>query len=316
MDRLLTMRVFQAVVDEGGFAAAARALDLSAVAVTRLVADLESHVGTRLLQRTTRRVSLTDAGEAYLARVRQILDDVDEALAVAKAHTSEMAGVLRVSAAPVLAVHILAPLLAEFRLLHPQVVFEIHVDSSPDLTIGDCDITLMSVNAGYNGNIIARPIISSSELLCASPDYLRRHGVPQRPEDLPQHQCLLLRRTDLRAGLMRLFDPSQGDLAVDVQVQPVCVANHTDTLLRAALDGAGISAQPVDLLAPYLSSGRLVRVLAPWTTGKFTLYAALPSRKFLPARTRAFLEFMSKSTRASVREAMQGDIVARAARLE
>lgn len=316
MDRLLTMRVFQSVADEGGFAVAARALNLSAVAVTRLVADLESHVGTRLLQRTTRRVSLTDAGEAYLARVRQILDDVDEAFSAAQAHTLEMAGVLRVAAAPVLAVHILAPLVADFRVLHPQVVFDIHVDSSPDLTIGDYDITLMSAHAGYNGNVIARPIISSSGLLCASPAYLKRHGVPQRPEDLPQHQCLLLRRPDLRAGLMRLSNPAQGDLTLDVQVQPVCVANHTDTLMRAALDGAGISAQPVDLVAPYLSTGRLVRVLAPWITGRFTLYAALPSRKFMPARTRAFLEFMSKSTRASVQEAMQTEMVSGPARRE
>ena len=241
MDRLLTMRVFQAVADEGGFAAAARALDLSAVAVTRLVADLENHVGTRLLQRTTRRVSMTDAGEAYLARVRQILDDVDEAFAAAQAHTSEMAGVLRVSAAPVLAVHILAPLVAEFRELHPQVVFDIHVDSSPDLTIGDYDITLMSVNAGYNGNVIARPIISSSGVLCASPQYLKRNGTPQHPDELPQHQCLLLRRADLRAGLMRLFDPSHGDRIVEVQVQPVCIANEqVEAVVGRGAHGQGV----------------------------------------------------------------------------
>ncbi|WCM94214.1 LysR family transcriptional regulator [Acidovorax sp. NCPPB 2350] len=305
MDRLLTMRVFQAVADEGGFAAAARALDLSAAAVTRLVADLEAHVGARLLQRTTRRVSLTEAGEAYLLRVRSILADVDEAFAVAQAHTSEIAGVLRLLAPPALAVHILAPLVAGFRQAHPRVTLEIHVDSSIDPPIGDYDVTLLGADERFNANIIARPILSFDGVMCASPEYLRENGVPQVPEDLARHQCLLWRHSEVRPGVVRLIEPGEGGRVVEVAVQPVCVANHTDTLLRATLDGAGISPQPLELAAPHLRSGRLVRVLAPWTTGRFTLYAALPSRKFMPARTRAFLDFMGQRTRRSIEEAMQ-----------
>jgi len=109
MDRLQTMRVFVAVVDEGSFAAAARALDLSPAAVTRMVADLEAHLGVRLLQRSTRSLALTDAGQAYLERVRHILTDLDEAATVAQRHNLAMSGVLRLFAPPVLAVHILAP---------------------------------------------------------------------------------------------------------------------------------------------------------------------------------------------------------------
>ncbi|MBF9267116.1 LysR family transcriptional regulator [Paracidovorax cattleyae] len=305
MDRLLTMRVFQAVADEGGFAAAARALDLSPAAVTRLVADLEDHIGTRLLQRTTRRVSLTEAGEAYLLRVRSILADVDEAFAVAQAHTSEIAGVLRLLAPPALAVHILAPLVAGFRQAHPRVTLEIHVDSSLDPPIGDYDITLLGADERFNANIIARPVVSLDGIVCASPEYLRAHGIPQVPEDLKHHQCLLRRRSETRPGVMRLLEGGDEGRVVEVAVQPVCVSNHIDTLLRATLDGAGISSQPLDLTAPYLRSGRLVRVLEPWTTGRFTLYAALPSRKFMPARTRAFLDFLSQRTRHSIEEAMQ-----------
>lgn len=305
MDRLLTMRVFQSVVDEGGFAAAARAMDLSAAAVTRLVADLESHIGTRLLQRTTRRVSLTDAGEAYLARVRTILADVEEAFAAAQAHTSEIAGVLRLHAPPVLAVHILAPLVEGFHRAHPRVVLDIHVDSSLEPPIGDFDITLLSDDAVFGANVITRPIVRSDSVVCASPAYLRDHGMPQVPQDLARHQCLLRRRSDTKPGVMRLFDPLLGHRAIDIEVQPVCVTNHIETLLRAALDGAGLTSLPVDLAAPYLRSGQLVRVLAPWTAGRFTLYAAFPSRKFMPARTRAFLDFLSARTRKSVEEALQ-----------
>lgn len=305
MDRLLTMRVFQAVADEGGFAAAARALDLSPAAVTRLVADLEEHIGTRLLQRTTRRVSLTEAGEAYLLRVRSILADVDEAFAAAQAHTSDIAGVLRLLAPPALAVHILAPLVAEFRRLHPRVVLDIHVDSAVEPAIGDYDVTLLGADERYNANVIARPIVSLDGILCAAPEYLRAHGIPKVPDDLAHHQCLLRRFAEARPRLLRLTDPADAARTVDVAVQPVCVANHIDTLLRATLDGAGISAQPLDLAAPHLRSGRLVRVLAPWTTGRYTLYAAFPSRKFMPARTRAFLDFLGRSTRWSIEEAMQ-----------
>ncbi len=305
MDRLLTMRAFQSVADEGGFAAAARALDMSPAGVTRLVADLESHVGARLLQRTTRHVSLTEAGEAYLARVRQILADVDEAFAVAQAHTEELSGVLRLLAPPVLAVHILAPLVAEFRRLHPQITIEIHVEALSAPPIGDYDITLLGADEHYDANVIARPIAATDAVVCASPEYLRRRGMPLQPEDLAAHDCLLRRRPETRGGAMRLFHPGEGNRAVDLRVQPVFVANHIETLLRAALDGAGICGQPLSLAAPYLRDGRLVRVLAPWTMGRYTTYAALPSRKFMPARTRAFLEFLSERTRTSIQAALK-----------
>src|SRR5690606_15050432 len=119
MDRLLAMQVFERVADQGGFAAAARALDMSPPAVTRLVAELEAYLGTRLFQRTTRRVSLTEAGDAYLARVRQILQDVEEADSIASAHTSELAGRLRVHTQPVLASYVIAPMLSKFRQRYP-----------------------------------------------------------------------------------------------------------------------------------------------------------------------------------------------------
>lgn len=298
------MRAFQAVADEGGFAAAARLLDMSPAGVTRLVADLEAHVGARLLQRTTRRVSLTEAGEAYLARVRQILSDVEEATAIAQAHTEELSGVLRLLAAPVLSVHALAPLIADFRRLYPRITVEIQVDVLLAPAVSDYDITLMGMEEGSDANVIARPITTTEAILCASPAYLQERGMPQHPEELSAHDCLILRMPDRRPSALRLMQPQAGGLVVEVPVQPVLVVNHIETLQRAALAGAGICGQPLSLVAPYLSDGSLVRVLSPWILGRYTTYAAMPSRKFMPARTRAFLEFLSARAKASVQEAI------------
>ncbi len=300
MDRLHSMRVFQRVLDEGGFAAAARALDMSPAGVTRLVADLEDHLGTRLLQRTTRRVSLTEAGEVYLARIRHILQDIDEADAAASAHTQEMAGTLRVLAPPVLATHILAPLVAGFRCRYPRVMLDVDVQAPAEPAIEDYDITLLSADADFDANVIARPIISSDAILVAAPAYLDRRGAPTTPQELVRHDCLRLRQQGSRSGVWHLQYGSDRNRTLDIEVVPVLLANHTDTLLRATLGGAGISGQPVDLVAPYLAQGQLVRVLAPWITGHFTLYAALPSRKFTPQRTRVFLDYLIEQTRAAV----------------
>jgi DNA-binding transcriptional LysR family regulator len=300
MDRLLSMRVFQQVAQSGGFAVAARELDLSPAVVTRLVADLEEHLGVRLLQRTTRRVALTEAGQAYLGRVRHILQDIEDAHAAASAHAEEMAGVLRIQAPPVLAVHILAPLLAGFRALHPRVTFDIDVDVPNGPHVEEHDITLMVVDAGFDGQVIARPILSSYGVLVAAPDSVKRRGAPLQPADLSAHDTLRVRSPGVRQQTWRLMQPAPDAPQVDVPVQPVVWTQHTDTLLRATLGGVGIASLPIELVAPMLACGSLVRLLAPWITGHYTLFAALPSRRFLPQRTRAFLDYLTEQTRALV----------------
>lgn len=300
MDRLQSMRVFQEVVDQGGFAAAARKLDLAPAVVTRLVTDLEQHLGVRLLQRTTRRLSLTDAGQAYLGRLRSILGDIEEAQGVAQSHTQEMAGTLRILALPVAATHMLAPLVAGFRRLHPGVVIEIHVEDQLHPAVEDYDLAVLNATAEVDANVILRTIILSQAVFCASPGYLRRHGTPKVPQDLLQHQCLRLRLPGTRLRPMTLIDPAHEDRVLELDVPAVLVANHTDTLLRATIDGAGISSQPVDLLAPLLKSGQLRRVLSPWITNRLRMVAALPSRKFMPLRTRAFLDYLVEQTRRTV----------------
>ncbi|MBT3065645.1 LysR family transcriptional regulator [Rhodoferax sp. U11-2br] len=304
MDRLLSMRVFQKVIDEGGFAAASRALDISPAVVTRLVADLEDHLGTRLLHRSTRRLSLSVAGEAYLARVRLILQDIDEADSLASSQTHEPEGILRVLAPPVLATHVLAPLIADFRQLHPKIQLNIEVASFKEPPIEDYDITLLPTEADFDADLIARKISATEAILVASPAYIQRKNVPVVPQDLAHHEVLRLTMSSRPQGTWRLFNSARQDEALDVAVQPVLWSNHTDTLMRAVLDGAGITSVAVDLAAPYLSSGQLIRVLRPWITGRLAIYAALPSRQFLPERTRVFLEFLTERTRREASSAV------------
>ena len=305
MDRLLSMRVFERVVNERGFAAAARALDMSAPVVTRLVADLEDHLGTRLLQRSTRRLSLTEAGQQYLGRVRSILQDIDEADAVVSAQTTELAGLLRLHAPPVLATYVVAPLLAEFRRRYPKILIELEVETLREPPIEDFDITLLGTDESFNGDVIARKVLESEAILVASPEYLRRRGAPQQPQDLMQHDCLRLKMPHMRPRMWQMWCPDNPTQPIEIDIQPVLLANHTDSLLRAALDGAGITSVAMDMVAPYLTRGELVRVLAPWITGRLSMYAAVPTRKFMPQRTRVFLDFLIEETRLQTAKALQ-----------
>ena len=292
------MRTFAQVVDDGGFAAAARTLDLSPAVVTRLVGDLEAHLNTRLLQRTTRRMALTEAGEAYLARLRPVLADIAEADAALQSQAGQMSGLIRVLSQPAIAVNLLAPLIGEFRQLHPKVALDLHVREGVEAFVQEFDLTLLVTEADFDADLIARKIAETEGVVCAAPTYLKRRGEPRVPEDLAAHECLTLKHP-LRAGRAdswRLSDGRAGGRAVSVTVPLTLSSNHLDFLLRAALEGAGIAALPIHLAARFLERGELVRVLQDWRIGHAVVYAALPSRKFLPARTRALLDFLIDRT--------------------
>jgi DNA-binding transcriptional LysR family regulator len=299
MDRLLTMRVFQAVVEEGGFAAGARSMDLSPPVVTRLVADLEQHLGTRLLQRTTRKLALTDAGEAYLQRVRAILHEIEDAEAVAAASTRELRGTIRVLAAPLLATHFLAPLLAAWHVGYPKLMLDILVDPFPASRVDEFDVTFMVAGEDFDGNIVARPMAYWEAIVIAAPGYLQRKGVPGEPGDLQSHDYLrysgqLVRAQSGAARRLRL-QPLQGAGAAQEVRMPVVLQSVSEgVLLRAAVDGMGVTVMSRLLAAPYLANGALVHVLPDWIFSRYTVYAALPSRRMLPTRTKVFLDFVSE----------------------
>ena len=291
------MRAFQQVVDDGSFAAAARSLDISPAVMTRLITDLEQHLGARLMQRTTRKQALTDAGQAYLLRVRNILSDLDDAENTTRQHTVELGGLLRIHTQPVLAVHVLAPVTAEFRRRYSKVELDITIGEPNTPPIEDYDLTILGARDDFDANVVAHKIVESEGLLCALPAYLRSAGTPLRPEDLHEFAFLRLNVPGARARDIALINPDESDRTVTAKIRPVLTANHSDTLLRATLDGADICHQPMALAAPYLKQGLLQRVMASWITGRFAVYVALPSRKFVPKRARVFMEFLIEQAR-------------------
>jgi DNA-binding transcriptional LysR family regulator len=216
------------------------------------------------------------------------------------AHSRELSGTLRVLASPVLATHLVAPAVAEFQRRYPEIVLDLHVEDLADPNVEDYDLAVVNDLLPIHSTAVVRTIHHAETVFCAAPAYLERYGEPKAPEDLKQHRCLRLRMPGVRLRPMSLIDPTQGDRRLEVEVPAVLMANHTDTLLRATVDGAGISSQAVDLVATLLRSGQLRRVLAPWITNRIALMAAMPSRKFLPARTRAFVDYLAEHARRNV----------------
>ena len=295
MDRLHSMRVFTRVIDAGSFVAAARELNLSPAVVTRLVADLEEHLGARLINRTTRRLALTDTGELYLERVRQILTEVEEAEALASAATSEPRGHLRVLAPPAFAVHQLAKHLPKFHALYPKVSLELSVPGAVETVDENFDVSILTEGRRpLDGGFIARRLARSEVIACASPDYLDRRGRPAHPNDLLGHDTMVpsfLREVTWLKGQF-------GDGVVDresvtlVTLRSALNTVHTDTMYAAALAGLGITGLPSFVAADALLENALERVLPQWHLLTTTLYAGMPTRKHVPARTRVFVDFL------------------------
>ncbi|MES2100437.1 MAG: LysR family transcriptional regulator, partial [Pseudomonadota bacterium] len=295
MDRLHSMRVFSRVVDEGSFARAARELNLSPAVVTRLVADLEEHLGSRLINRTTRRLSLTDTGELYLERVRHILTEVEEAEALATASTAEPRGHLRVLCPPAFAVHQIAKHLPKFRALYPKVSLELSVPGPVETVDENFDISILTEGRRpLDGNFVARRLARSEVVLCASPEYLDRRGRPQHPKDMDGHETMVppfLRELTFFTGA-RGDDEPPGESVTLMPRRTGLSTIHTDTMYAAALAGLGITGLPSFVAEDALMENALERVLPQWHLFTTTLYAGMPTRKHVPARTRVFVDFL------------------------
>jgi DNA-binding transcriptional LysR family regulator len=297
MDRLHSMSVFKQVVAENGFAAGARKLGLSPAQVTRMVKGLEDHLGVQLIQRTTRRLALTAAGESYLGRVHSILSDLEAAEEAAHSHAQEMSGSVRVLSLPGLPTHLVAPAIAQFRRQHPSVTVELRSDVQAARHIEGHDITLLLDHTPLPGDAVARRVVDGHAVLCASPDYLRRHGTPRTPQDLCGHALVRLLQPGVTPGPLRLVDDNGGGGEHVVHVSPVLTCNDHEAALRSTLEGAGISSQALEVAAPMLRSGQLQRVLAPWISERFTVVATFTSRRHMPPRIRAFLDHLLEHAR-------------------
>ena len=299
MDRLQAMKIFERVVEEGGFAAAARAMDMSPPVVTRMVAELEQHLGTRLLQRTTRKLALTDAGESYLQRVRAILHEIDDAEAAAAARTRELRGTIRIVAAPVLATNFLAPMMAVWHAYYPKLMLDISMDAYAASRVDEFDVTIMVAGEDFDANIVARPLVQGEAIVVASPDYLERRGIPRQPQDLIHHDYLRDSSAPVRLqsgpGRKLRLQSLRADVPdEEVDAPAVLQSVSTELLMRAAVDGAGVAVTSRLLAEEHLARGELVHILPGWIFSRYTIYAALPSGRMLPARTRVFLDFLTE----------------------
>ena len=288
------MRVFSRVVEQGSFASAARELNLSPAVVTRLVADLEEHLGARLINRTTRRLALTDTGELYLERVRQILTEIEEAEALASAATSEPRGHLRVLVPPAFAVHQLAKHLSKFRAQYPRVSLELAAPGPVETVDENFDVSILQVVRPLaDGDFVARLLARSEVIMCAAPEYLKLRGRPNHPDDLIGHDAMrppALREVTLSRGGRGADDATE--TVTRTLARPALSTNHIDTVYAAALAGMGIAGLPSFVVEDALLEHALERVLPQWHLLTATIYAGMPTRKHVPARTRAFVDFL------------------------
>ncbi|MCC4613491.1 LysR family transcriptional regulator [Xanthomonas campestris pv. esculenti] len=288
MDTLDAMRVFTAVAERSGFSAAADALDRSTASVTRQVAALEQRLGTRLLNRTTRRVSLTSAGTAYYQRCLQLLADLDDLEATIGAQALEPAGVLRVNAPVSYGIERLGALLPGFRARYPQVELDLSLtDRLVDMVEEGFDVAIR-ITREPAPMLIARQLGTVRLVPCAAPAYLARAGTPAHPADLAGHECLLYHYSPT-GDAVRFHGP---DGHVDVRLHGGLRANNGHVLNAAALAGQGIVMQPDFLADAHLAAGRLVRILPAYELGQIGIFAVYTSRSHLAPKVRSFIDYL------------------------
>lgn len=290
MDRLQSMRIFAKVVEQGGFAKAGQALDISNAVVTRHVADLEEHLGTRLLNRTTRKVSLTDTGHAYLERVLQILQEIDDAEALASSQSKKPAGTLRLYSHLGFGQAQLARLLPQYAADYPDVTLDVTLSNrAADLVEERLDAGIFIDFQKFDASMIARQLAVSEVLLCASPAYISRHGAPQTLADISAHACLNFSYDQIRHHWP--MKAANGE-TVNIPIAGKVVSNNGELLRQCALAGMGIMIRPSFSLGDDLSSGRLVCLLPGQHLGQLSVVLVYPSRRLLSAKVRSFVDFM------------------------
>jgi len=289
MDRLTSLTAFVRVVDSGGFSAAGRRLDMSTTMVSNHIQALEDRLGARLLNRTTRKVSLTEIGRLYYDRCIQILSDIEQADDIVGASQSTPRGTLRIYTATHL-VQFISPVVAQFLLAYPEVQGE--------LTMGERTIDM--IDEGFDvavrltplpdSSLIVRSLATWRHVLCCSPTYLEQHGPFQQLSELADHNCV--RHVLYPYGDDWHFVDRKGAPA-SVRISGNLVSNSGDMLRMAALRGVGILLAPGFLVADDLESGRLVRLLSEYRPVEFAMNAVYPHRHHLSAKVRTFIDLLA-----------------------
>lgn len=289
--RFAALSAFAAVADRGSFTKAASQLGVSTGSISQTIRDLEDDLGVRLLNRTTRSVAPTEAGEAALARLRPLLDEFDAVIETIGAFRDRPSGRLRLTVPPPVATAVLAPLLPRFLAKYPDVVVDVSVDSK--LT----DIVADHFDAGVRpAGLVARDMIAvritDTIRLCvvASADYLMRHSRPETPDDLRRHTCIRLRYS---SGMLQPWRFVVDGKPIEIAADGPLIVNDPNLLIQAALDGVGLAYIPESLIAAHLDSGQLIPVLADSMVPPFDgFYLYYPSKRQNLASLRALVAFL------------------------
>jgi len=273
----------------GSMTATARELGITPPAVTKRLSQMEQKLGVRLVNRTTRRISLTNEGEAYLAQASDILHrirDMEESVASGRAAPK---GLLRINATPGFGRTRIAPIVSRFAHAYPEVEVELHLTDRPISLVEEAYDLAIRFGELPDTRLTARKLMQNRRFLCASPAYLKQAGEPQTPQELHRHRCILHRQNDDVYGTWRLQKGRQIEL---VKVRGAVSSNDGDIVLNWALDGHGIVQRSEWDVAKYLASGRLREVMPSYTLPSADLYLYYLSRSNQPAKMRAFIDFL------------------------
>jgi DNA-binding transcriptional LysR family regulator len=290
VDKLTSMSVFVRVAKAGSFAGGASELGISRAMATKHIMQLEGSLGTRLFNRTTRSLNLTDVGTSYLERCQQVLLDVEEMEAAVTHLQTEPRGVLKISAPPVIGAKHITSAIAEFLKIHPDLTVDLILQSSTgDLIDEGIDIAIYLGDLA-DTSMVARKLASSSMVVCGSPDYLAKHGIPNTPEDLRNHSCLVNWASSPRNKWK--FKSKTGYTSINVSGR--MQSNVADANRIAAVNGLGLVMLATYVVGRDIEKGKLIAVLEDYAPPPLDIHAVYPHRKYLSAKVRRFLDFLQK----------------------
>jgi len=290
LDKIETMRTFTAVAQEGSFTAAARRLGMSTKLASKYVQHLEARLETQLLNRTTRSVSLTDVGTAYLERCRPILEQVDELESLVKERQTALAGPVRITAPTAFGSTRLTQALIPFMLAHREVEIDLKLSDNRISLVEEGFDVAIRIGALRDSTLIAKKLADMPLIICAAPAYLEKHGRPNNPKALATHDCLV--DDNQSDATVWRFHSARGDIAV--KVGGTLRANSPGAIAQMALGGLGIARSPHYIVEAALEDGRLEQLLPEFTTDEFVLYALYPPNRHLTARVRALIDHLAQ----------------------
>ncbi len=288
MDRFDALQTFIRVVDAGSFTLAAERMNTAKSMISRRISDLEAHLGVRLLNRTTRSLSLTESGRTLYQRALRLVADLEEVEATLSTQAAGLKGSLRIAAPLSFGLLHLGPAINDFAARHPDVrLFIDFNDRMVDLVEEGFDLALR-ISRLEDSSLIARKLTPIREVVCASPGYLERHGVPTTPKELEDHVCLRYTNVPDSPWQYRAPDGSRGAVRIGARLE----ANNGDYLRDAAIAGFGVIRQPTFIVYKAIESGDLVPLLSDYSWSEIYAYAVYPSARHLSRRVRAFVEFL------------------------